>query len=76
MAKGVAELEQAAKRLPPAKRAQLAQSLIASLDMGKDVDAEAAWLEEAERRYQAYRRGLLTLKPATEVFRASRAKLK
>ena len=76
MAKGVAELEQAAKCLPPAKRAQLAQSLIASLDTGKDVDAEADWLEEAERRYQAYRQGLLTPKPATEVFRASRAKLK
>ena len=76
MAKGLADLEQAAKRLPPAKRAQLAQSLIASLDRGKDVDAEAAWLEEAERRYQAYRQGLLTPKQADEVFRASRARLK
>ncbi|OGW70760.1 MAG: hypothetical protein A3A88_03815 [Nitrospirae bacterium RIFCSPLOWO2_01_FULL_62_17] len=76
MAKGVTELEQAAKRLPPAKRAQLAQNLIASLDVGKDVDAEAEWLDEAERRYQAYRQGLLTPKPAAEVFRASRAKLK
>lgn len=76
MAKGVAELEQAAKRLPPSKRAKLAHALIASLDTGKDVDAEAAWLEEAERRYQAYRQGLLTLKPAAEVFRTSRAKLK
>jgi hypothetical protein len=37
---------------------------------------EAAWLEEAERRYQAYRQGLLTPKPATEVFRESRTKLK
>ena len=76
MTKNVAELEQAAKRLPPAKRAQLAQSLIASLDTGKDVDAEADWLEEAERRYQAYRHGLLTPNPAAEVLRTSRAKLK
>jgi putative addiction module component (TIGR02574 family) len=76
LAKGVGELEQAAKRLSPSKRAQLAHSLIASLDEGKDVDAEAAWLKEAERRYQAYRQGLLTPKPAAEVFRASRAKLK
>lgn len=76
MAKDVADLEREAKCLPPAKRAQLAHSLIASLDSGEDSDAEAAWLEEAEQRYQAYRKGLLVPRPADEVFRASRAKLK
>jgi putative addiction module component (TIGR02574 family) len=76
MAKDMADLEQEAKRLPADKRAQLAQSLIASLDSEDDTDAEAAWLAEAESRYEAYRRGLLAAKPAADVFRESRGKLK
>lgn len=73
MAKSVAELEKEARRLPVQDRAQLAQHLIASLDPGEDIDAEAAWLEEAERRYQAYRQGTLTAKSAEQVFREAKS---
>lgn len=76
MAKNMSELEREAKCLPLSDRAQLAQSLIASLDTGDDVDAEEAWLSEAERRYQAYREGAITARPATEFFRELHTKLK
>ena len=76
MSKSVAELEQEARHLPTQERALLAQHLIASIDPGEDVDAEAAWLEEAERRYQAYRQGKLTAKPVDQVFREAKSQLK
>jgi putative addiction module component (TIGR02574 family) len=76
MPKSVAELEREARRLPEQERALLAQHLIASIDPGEDIDAEAAWLEEAEKRYQAYRQGKLTAKPADQVFREAKSQLK
>ena len=45
------------------------------IDAGKDVDAEAVWLEEAERRYQAYREGKETAKPADQVYREAKSQL-
>jgi putative addiction module component (TIGR02574 family) len=36
--------------LPPKERAWLASELIASLEEGADVDVEAAWAEEIEKR--------------------------
>ena len=76
MSKLVAELEREAKHLPEQDRALLAHHLIASIDPGEDVDAEAVWLEEAERRYQAYRQGKLTAKPVDQVFREAKSQLK
>ncbi|MBK5280821.1 MAG: addiction module protein [Nitrospiraceae bacterium] len=76
MSKSVAELEQEARHLPTQDRALLAQHLIASIDPGEDVDAEAVWLAEAESRYQAYREGKLIAKPADQVFREAKSQLK
>lgn len=76
MPKSVTELEQEARHLPAQDRALLAQHLIASIDPGEDVDAEAAWLEEAERRYQSYRQGKLAAKRADQVFREVKSQLK
>jgi putative addiction module component (TIGR02574 family) len=76
MSKSVAQLEQEARHLPIQDRALLAQHLIASIDPGEDIDAEAAWLEEAERRYQAYRQGKLTAKPSDQVFQEVKSQLK
>jgi Putative addiction module component len=39
-------------------------------------DFEAEWIEEAERRYAAYREGLTTGRPGQEVFREAKARLK
>jgi putative addiction module component (TIGR02574 family) len=44
-------------RLPPADRSRLLERLIASLDM--DVDAEAAWDVEADRREAELGSGVL-----------------
>ena len=76
MSKSVAQLEQEARHLPTQDRALLAYHLIASIDPGEDVDAEAVWLEEAERRYQAYRQGTLPAKPAEQVFREAKSQIK
>jgi putative addiction module component (TIGR02574 family) len=76
MSKSVAELEQEARNLPLQERALLAHHFIASLDPGEEVDAEAVWLDEAERRYQAYQQGQLAAKPAEQVFREAKARLK
>jgi putative addiction module component (TIGR02574 family) len=76
MSKSVAELELEAKHLPEKDRALLAYHLTASIDPGEDVDAEASWLEEAERRCHAYRQGRLTAKPTEQVFHEAKSKLK
>ena len=50
-------LEDQVKKLPLKDRARLALSLIESLDPGTDEDAEALWLDEAEKRLKAYDAG-------------------
>jgi putative addiction module component (TIGR02574 family) len=70
MNEDISELETEARRLPPRDRARLIRRLIASLDAGDDIDAEEQWLDEAERRLEAYRRDALTAQPGEEVFDA------
>ncbi len=75
MAKPKDKLETEAMRLPPEDRAELAHRLIESLE-GADVgDFEAEWVQEAERRYEQYRKGLVKGRPAAEVFREAKARL-
>lgn len=69
------ELETDALKLPPTDRAQLAHRLIASLEGPEDGDFEAAWIEEAERRYAEYKKGLVTARDADAVFRDTRLRL-
>ena len=49
------DIEAAALQLARAERAHLAERLLASLD--EDDEILAAWVEEAERRGDAYERG-------------------
>ena len=49
------DIEAAALQLAPAERARLAERLLVSLD--EDDEILAAWVEEAERRGEAYDRG-------------------
>lgn len=49
------DIEAAALQLAPAERAKLAERLLISLD--EDDEILAAWVEEAERRGEAYERG-------------------
>ncbi len=50
-----AQLEAEILKLPRSIRARLAERLISSLD--NDAEIEAAWAEEADKRYQAYLKG-------------------
>jgi len=57
------------------ERAQLAMSLIESLDNYDDANTEALWLEEAERRYQEYREGKIKGRSADDVYCDAFAKI-
>lgn len=70
------DIENQVEQLTEDDRALLVERLIRSLDSGEDVDAEKAWLDEAERRYQEYRAGKLTSKTADAVFEDVLSKLK
>lgn len=61
------ELLKQALRLPDKKRAELAASLIDSLDTTVDEGAEAAWQEEIARRLQDVETGKVTTIPWDEV---------
>jgi putative addiction module component (TIGR02574 family) len=63
------EILQAALSLPDADRAEIAASLIHSLDSESDVDANAAWAEEIRRRIDAIDRGEVQLIPWDDVMR-------
>lgn len=67
-----------ALRLSESERALLATELLGSLevDIPSQQRTEKEWLIEVERRARAYRDGQLTTKPAAEVFREIRRKLK
>ena len=60
-------LEEQVKKLPQKDRARLAMSLIESLDPGTDEDAEALWLDEAEKRLKAYDTGNTQSRPVNDV---------
>lgn len=64
-----------ALKLPPRDRAILAERLIASLDSADETGNEFLWLEEAERRYQAYKRGEISSSPVNEVLARIRSAL-
>jgi putative addiction module component (TIGR02574 family) len=76
MARTLSEIEKEALQLPPRDRAELAAQLITSLEPEEEADTEVQWLEEAERRYQAYRGGKLKSKPAQQVFQDAISKLR
>ena len=76
MAKTRGELEEEAKHLPTEERALLVRNLLAGLDDGQDEDVEQAWLNEAERRYQTYRKGLQEPRSAEAALKEAKSRLK
>lgn len=70
MSKSIADLESEIRRLPAKDRARLIRRLITTLETENDGDVEQLWLDEAERRLAAYRRGETTTHPGEEVFEA------
>lgn len=68
--------EASALMLPVAERAALAERLIESLDTLDDAETERLWVEEAERRYQAYKQGRLSARSAAEAIQNAQARLR
>lgn len=70
------ECEAQALKLPLQDRALLAEHLIASLDAADDAENERLWVEEAERRYQQYKSGNISSRPAADVLRDARSSIR
>ncbi len=62
------KLENEVLSLPTQERAFLADRLLSSLDGDTLSDLDAAWITEAERRYQKYKDGKRPGVEAKEVF--------
>jgi putative addiction module component (TIGR02574 family) len=75
MSKVLAELKEKAAELSETERAELALSLIESLDGPTDDDVEEAWRAEIERRIGEIERGEVQLIPGEEVFARLRRRL-
>jgi putative addiction module component (TIGR02574 family) len=75
MSDTLAELKQKASQLSEVDRADLALSLIESLDGPADPDVEEAWRVEIERRIGQIDRGEVHLVPGDEVFAKLRRRL-
>jgi putative addiction module component (TIGR02574 family) len=69
------ELKNKAAQLSDSERAELALSLIESLDGPADPDVEEAWRLEIERRMGQIDRGEVQLIPGDEVFARLRRRL-
>jgi putative addiction module component (TIGR02574 family) len=70
------ECEMSALKLPVSDRAALVERLIESLDSLDDAESERLWVEEAERRYQAYKQGQLSARSAAEAIQNAQARLR
>ncbi len=65
--KGKTVLAEALK-LPPIERAELVERILASFGFADRGSIDGAWAEEVEDRIDAYDKGELTARPASEVF--------
>lgn len=70
------ELEVEALKLAPQDRARLAEKLLQSLESLSDDENARLWAEEAQRRDQAWDADPAMGRPAADVFRDARARLK
>lgn len=76
MARDTSTLREELDKLSPKQKAELARTLIDSLDEDLDEDVEQIWIDEAARRFEAYQRGEMSARPAAEVFARARARLR
>ena len=70
------ELELEALKLAPEDRARLAEKLLRSLESLSDAENARLWAEEAQRRDQAWDANPATARPAADVLRDARARLR
>jgi putative addiction module component (TIGR02574 family) len=69
MSKKLEDIINVAMELSLEDRAQLAGTLLFSLDEPSESEVERLWLQEAERRLQDFREGKVKGIPAEEVFK-------
>jgi putative addiction module component (TIGR02574 family) len=70
------EVERQARALTPQEKASLAHILIEELDPAVEAGVEQVWVEEAQRRYDAYLKGELEALPGDVVMQRARNRLK
>lgn len=70
------DLETEALKLPVADRARLAERLLESLDMLSEEEHRRLWIEEATRRDVELDEHPASGRPAHDVFRDARARLR
>ena len=68
MATQLKEIEEQALQLLPEEREVLADRLLSSLDNEPVNEIDEAWIQEAERRYQEYRKGKIKGIPGDKIF--------
>ena len=72
----IEEIEAEALKLDPQARARLAEKLLESLETLSDQENERLWAEEADRRDADWDSAPGCARPAADVLRDARAKLK
>ncbi len=75
MSNALTDLKEKASQLSDAERAELALSLIQSLDDPADSDVDEAWRLEIERRVGQIERGEVSLITGDDVFARLRLRL-
>lgn len=75
MSKQLEKITQEAMQLELEERALLAGTLLRSMDLPSESEIERLWLDEAERRLQAYREGKVKGIPAEQVFNRAIAEI-
>lgn len=75
MGKSLSEIEKEVFMLSDHERATLAHHLIITLDKDEDEDVEEIWLNEAEKRYEEYKKGKIKAVSSEEAFQEARNRL-
>jgi len=70
------DVEKQARALSRPEKAALARVLIDELDPVTEPGVDELWLEEARRRYDAYRRGEMQSVPGDEAMARARSRLR
>jgi hypothetical protein len=68
------KIELEAMKLPVNARVKLAEHLLLSLENLEEGDHEPAWLDEADRRYESYRKGKMPYKSVARALRDVQSK--
>jgi putative addiction module component (TIGR02574 family) len=76
MGNNLDQLTADAMKLPLRDRIQLARRLVSALDDEIEIDTEALWFAEAERRLEELRRGKVQGISAEDSFKSARKALK